>query len=334
MDLGETFWELQWHSARGREVRRLVLTRRGLRRLAWGLGTLSLLVLLIVAATPVGLKGFFGSFTVEAARRENKARLSQADQLRAQLAELAGQLGATLARARRVAWVMGAPEALWRPAAPSPPQGDEAQAVWLLQVADRLDALAEALQPAVLQPPATLLALPLGRPLGHSRGVPIGAFGWQASPLTGKPMPSRGVTWACAKGEAVLAPGGGTVAYAGAPQGRSVAEWMRLGTIVVLDHGGGVFSVLGHLHEAAVRRGQIVSRGQRVGSAGVNAWTKVPAVYLEIRWPLGGVSKPVDPSLFMPDLPVGNLDTLFGDPCAGLPPDIPTLEPLIGRRGR
>lgn len=334
MDLDDTFWELQWHSARGRGVRRLVLTRRGLRRLAWGLGVLGLLVLLVVAATPVGLKGFFGSFTVDAARRENRARRNQADELSEQLGELAAQLGVTLERARRVAWAVGVPEALWRPTAPPPPQGDEAVTAWLLQVADRLDAMAAALQSSALQPPTTLLALPLQLPVGRSRGVPVGLFGWQASPFTGKPVPSRGVTWACEKGEAVLAPGGGTVAYAGAPQGRSVADWMRLGTVVVLDHGGGVTSVLGHLQQTAVRRGQTVSRGQRVGSAGISAWTKVPAVYLEIRWPLGGASKPVDPSLLIPDLPVADVDALLGDPCAGLPADFPSLEPLLPRRSR
>ena len=333
MDLDETFWELQWHSACGRGVRRLVLTRRGLRRTVWGLAVLGLLVLLVVAATPVGLKGFFGSFTVDAARRENRARRQQADELREQLGELAGRLAATLDRARRVAWAVGVPAALWQPAV-SPPPGAEAVTGWLIQVADRLDALAGALQPSALQPPATLLALPLQLPVGRSRGVPVGLFGWQASPFTGKPVPSRGVTWACQKGEAVLAPGGGTVVYAGAPQGRSVADWMRLGTIVVLDHGGGVTSVLGHLQQTAVRRGQIVSRGQRVGSAGISPWTKVPAVYLEIRWPMAGGSKPVDPSLLIPDLPVADLDALLGDPGAGLPADFPSLEPLLGRRRR
>lgn len=332
MDLNDTFWELQWHSGRGRGVRRLVLTRRGLRRLALGLGALALLVLLVVAATPVGLKGFFGSFTVEAARRENRARRNQARELSEQLGELAGQLGATLERARRVAWAVGAPEALWRPAVVAPPQGDEAVTAWLLLVADRLDALAAALQPSVLRPPANLLALPWGRPLGPSRGVPVSLYGWRESRLTGKPMPSRGVTWACARGEAVLAPGDATVAYAGAPQGRKVGEWVRLGTVVVLDHGGGVISVLGHLQQAVVRRGQSVSRGQRVGAAGIDAWTKVPAVYLEIRWPLGGDSRPVDPGLLVPDLPVADLDALFGDPCAGLGADFPPLEPLLGRR--
>lgn len=334
MGLDDTFWELQWHSARGREVRRLVLTRRRLRRLAYGIGTLALLILLIVAATPVGLKGFFGSFTVDAARHENQARRNQAQELHEQLVELAAQLGATLERARRVAWVVGAPEALWRPAATSPPQDDEGILAWLPGVADRLDGLSAALQPALLQPPTTLLALPLQRPVGRLRGVPVGLFGWQPSPLTGKPTPSRGVTWACERGEAVLAPGGGTVAYAGSPQGRQATDWMRLGTVVVVDHGGGVLSILGHLQQTTVRRGQTVGRGQQVGSAGISAWTKVPAVYLEVRWPFGGESKPVDPSLLIADLPVADVEALLADPGAGLPAEFPSIDPLLGRRSR
>lgn len=300
--------------------------------MAYALGVMTLLVLVIVALTPVGLRGFFGSFTVEAARRENLARQNQALDLAEQLVEVAARIAATLQRGRRIAWVMGAPSEIWMPPVSVPPAGGEGLTAWSLAASERLDVLAEELQLTAVRPPTELLSLPLQRPVGLSRGVPVSLFGWQPSPFTGKPVPNRGVTWACERGEAVLAPGSGTVAYAGSPQGKQVAEWMRLGTVVVIDHGGGVSSVLGHLQQTAVRRGDVVSRGQRVGSAGVSAWTKIPSVYLEIRWPLGGASRPVDPSLLIADLPVPDHDGLLADPSGALGDDVPALEPLLTRR--
>jgi murein DD-endopeptidase MepM/ murein hydrolase activator NlpD len=298
----------------------------------YGLGVITLFVVIILALTPVGLRGFFGSFTVEAARRENHARQNQALDLAEQLIEVAARVGATLERGRRIAWVVGAPQDVWMPSVSAPPPERDGLTAWLLEASRRLDVLGEALQLSAVQPPTELLSLPLQRPVGPARGVPVSLFGWQASPFTGKSVANRGVTWVCERGEAVLAPGGGTVAYAGSPQGKQVAEWMRLETIVVLDHGGGVRSVLGHLQQTAVRRGDVVSRGQRVGSAGISAWTKVPTVYLEIRWPFGEASRPVDPSLLIADLPVADHDRLLADPCGGLGDDFPAIEPLLTRR--
>lgn len=332
MDLDETFWELQWHSARGRGVRRIVLTRRGLRRSAYAAGVLGLVVLIVIGLMPFGIRGFFSSFTVEAAKRENRARRSQTQELHEDLIELGARLEGTLQRARRVAWALGLPEPVWRPTVPPIPAEDDSRADWLRWATGRLDEMATALELGRIRPPTGLSSMPLHSPVGHARTVPVSLFGWQTSPFTGKPVATRGVTWACERGEPVLATGTGTVAYAGTPQGRQAAEWMRLGTMVVLDHGGGVLSVLGHLQQTLVRRGQVVTRGQRVGTAGQSGWAKVPAVYLEIRWPTGGESRPVDPSLFIAELPVADLDARLADPGAGLPPEYPLLDPLLGRR--
>lgn len=332
MDLDDTLWELQWHSARGREVRRVVLTRRGLRRSIYALAGLGLVVLVIIGLMPFGIKGFFSSFTVEAAKRENRARRSQSQELHEDLQVVGARLEGTLQRARRVAWAVGLPETVWQPAVVPVPAGDDATSEWLQRTVGRLDEMATALDLGRIRPPTTLPSIPLRSPVGHARTVPVSLFGWQTSPFTGKQVANRGVTWACERGEPVLATANGTVAYTGTPQGRHAAEWMRLGTMVVLDHGGGVLSVLGHLQQVVVRRGQAVARGQRVGTAGQSGWAKVPGVYLEIRWPIGGESRPVDPSLLIAELPVADLDARLGDPGAGLPPECPPLDPLIGRK--
>ncbi|HNX49425.1 MAG TPA: M23 family metallopeptidase [Thermoanaerobaculaceae bacterium] len=332
MDLDDTLWELQWHSEKGHEVRRVVLTRRRLRHVITALAGLGLVVLVIIGLMPFGIRGFFSSFTVEAARRENRARRTQSQELHESLVMLGARLEGTLQRSRRVAWAVGLPATVWTPRMPGVPTGDDALVGWLQQAASRLDVMSAALDSASLRPPTGLPSLPMHSPVGSSRAVPVSVFGWQTSPFTGKLIANRGVTWACEPGEPVLAPGNATVAYAGTPQGRQAAEWMRLGTIVILDHGGGVLSVLGHLQQALVRRGQAVTRGQRVGMAGQTGWAKVPEVYLEIRWPLAGEGKPIDPSLLIAELPVADLDARLADPGAGLPSGYPLLDSLLGRK--
>ncbi|TDE49045.1 M23 family metallopeptidase [Nonomuraea mesophila] len=66
-------------------------------------------------------------------------------------------------------------------------------------------------------------------------------------------------------GDPVLAPGGaGTVKYAGwAPKG-----WQTCGQYVVVDHGGGWWSVVCHLERIAVRTGQRITKNTIVGTVG------------------------------------------------------------------
>jgi murein DD-endopeptidase MepM/ murein hydrolase activator NlpD len=91
-----------------------------------------------------------------------------------------------------------------------------------------------------------------------------------------------------------------------------------------------VLTVYGHLGETSLRRGQIVARGQRIGTVGRTGWTKVPALYYEVRWPLGGLSRPVDPALVTVGLRVEDLGSRLADPLAGLPDDFGLIEHLRG----
>lgn len=329
----DALWEVQWHSWKGRAVRRLVLTRRGLRRSVWALAVVVVIMVSLVSLFPVALKGLFSSFTVEAARRENRARQVQTAELQEQLARVLDVLAASVQRARRLAWATRAPDNMWRRALqPRPPVDgdDEALATWLEVVLSHLDALESSLDPARVSPPCGMRSLPLTSPLGPERAVPVALFGWRVSPFTGTQMANHGVVWASQLGEPVLAPGGGTVLYAGAPRETRANEWSKFGTIVVLDHGKGVHTVYGHLASTSVRRGQVVARGERLGFVGQTGWTKVPALYYEIRWPLGETSKPVDPALVSVNLRVEDLDGRLADPVGGLPDDYALIEHLGG----
>lgn len=109
---------------------------------------------------------------------------------------------------------------------------------------------------------------------------------------------------------------------------RRANEWTRFGTVVVVDHGGAVFTVYGHLGEATVKKGQAVTRGTRLGRVGMTGWTRVPALYYEVRWPRLAGGAPIDPALLCIALPLDDLDARVADPRAGLPDDFANLSHL------
>ncbi len=325
-------WEIQWHPAGGGRFRRLVLTWRGLRRTMFGVALVGLVVLAIVGALPLGVQGFLTRFTVEAAQRENRALGEQEESLREQVFRLSVLLHERVQRGRKVAWVLGDSPQVWEAACPSPPArraGDEASIAWLAEQGARLEALGSELAAPRDTLRCPLPSLPLAQPVDRQRAVPVALFGWRLSPFTGKTMAQYGVTLAAAQGEPLLAPGAGKVLFAGSVRERRANEWTRFGNLVVLDHGGGVVTVFAHLRDVLVKRGQNVARGQRLGSVGQTGWTRVPALYYEVRWPVSDLSRPIDPGLVTPTLPVENLDARLADPTGDLPAGYALLKHLV-----
>jgi septal ring factor EnvC (AmiA/AmiB activator) len=84
-----------------------------------------------------------------------------------------------------------------------------------------------------------------------------------------------GVVFEAAAGLPVRAVAGGRVRYAG---------WFRgYGRLVILDHGGGYYTVSGHLAELRVAVGDAVASGAEIGTVGDTGSLSGPRVYFEIR---------------------------------------------------
>ena len=106
--------------------------------------------------------------------------------------------------------------------------------------------------------------------------------------INGDPrMPHSAVDIRLPTGTPVRAIADGQVAFAG--------EQFFAGRSVVIDHGGGVFSVYYHLKEVSVAEGREISRGDRVGSVGATGRATGPHLHFGVRVPGGRV----DPTLLL-----------------------------------
>jgi hypothetical protein len=104
--------------------------------------------------------------------------------------------------------------------------------------------------------------------------------------INGEPRsPHAGVDVDLPAGTPVVAIADGTVAFAG--------EQFFGGNSVVLDHGGGLFSIYYHLEDLAVSEGRKVARGQRIGAVGASGRATGPHLHFGVR--VGGGR--IDPSL-------------------------------------
>jgi septal ring factor EnvC (AmiA/AmiB activator) len=85
----------------------------------------------------------------------------------------------------------------------------------------------------------------------------------------------KGVEYEAPLGAPVRAVAPGGVRFAGRFRG--------YGKTVILDHGGGYFSVASHLSETRVAVGDVVAAGEEIGRVGDTGSLNGPELYFELR---------------------------------------------------
>lgn len=107
------------------------------------------------------------------------------------------------------------------------------------------------------------------------------AYGYRINPVTQREAFHHGVDLAAASGTPVYATGSGRVVFSGRSGG--------YGLLVVIDHGNGVTTRMGHLSALLVAQGEEVEAGEAVGRVGATGRATGPHVHYEIRVDGGSV---------------------------------------------
>ncbi len=118
-------------------------------------------------------------------------------------------------------------------------------------------------------------------------------FGFRRNPFGGRTYEfHNGMDIDGERGDAIVAPAGGTVTKAGWQGG--------YGNMVEIDHGNGLITRFGHMSKVEVEVGNPVSRGVLIGYVGSTGRSTGPHLHYELR--LG--ERPINPRRFLPPEPI------------------------------
>ncbi len=113
-------------------------------------------------------------------------------------------------------------------------------------------------------------------------------YGGRLDPFTGDREVHLGLDISGMYGVPVRAPADGVVIFA--------ARKSEYGNLIIIDHGNGVTTRLGHLSRFQVRVGSQIVKGQIVGNVGMTGRTTGPHLHYEVRQ----YDRPVNPRSYLP----------------------------------
>jgi murein DD-endopeptidase MepM/ murein hydrolase activator NlpD len=123
--------------------------------------------------------------------------------------------------------------------------------------------------------------------LQPAAGALTSGYGPRMSPYAGRIKMHEGIDVGAPTGTPIIAPADGVITYSGSKPG--------FGNFVQIDHGYGVETIYGHASSLSVKKGQKVTRGDRIATVGNTGYSTGPHVHYEVR--VNGT--PVDPLYYM-----------------------------------
>ncbi len=99
-------------------------------------------------------------------------------------------------------------------------------------------------------------------------------YGWRIHPLFNTWRYHSGIDIGASYGSSILAAASGTVILS--------EEYGGYGECIIIDHGGGMTTLYGHLSQRLVGVGETVSGGELIGYVGDSGWSSGPHLHLEI----------------------------------------------------
>ncbi|WP_219834373.1 murein hydrolase activator EnvC [Paenibacillus sp. R14(2021)] len=131
---------------------------------------------------------------------------------------------------------------------------------------------------------------------GGKLGMPLRAswhlsspFGYRIHPVTGRRKLHTGMDMAVPKGTPIYAAESGVVIVA--------QWWSDYGNCVIIDHGGGLWTVYGHIRDGGIKvsKGQSVKRGQKIAEVGSTGMSTGNHLHFEVR----KNQEPVNPAPYL-----------------------------------
>ncbi len=119
-------------------------------------------------------------------------------------------------------------------------------------------------------------------------GKVTSGFGWRVHPIFGTRRFHAGIDIGAPSGQGVVAAGSGKIVFAGPKSG--------YGNTVIMDHGGGIATLYGHLSSISAGQGATIVRGGRIASVGCTGYCTGPHLHFEVR--VNG--DPVNPAGWLP----------------------------------
>lgn len=118
---------------------------------------------------------------------------------------------------------------------------------------------------------------PAIQPIRHEDVKRIASmYGWRIDPMTGRRTYHDGIDLSANRGVPVFAPGNAVVTFTGWKQG--------YGKVIELDHGYGYVTLYAHLHKIEVKKGQRVTRGERIGQVGSTGKSTGAHLHYEVKY--------------------------------------------------
>nr|WP_219642496.1 peptidoglycan DD-metalloendopeptidase family protein [Cohnella sp. CFH 77786] len=128
----------------------------------------------------------------------------------------------------------------------------------------------------------------LGLPLKRSYTI-TSPFGYRIHPITHTRKLHTGIDMAVPQGTPIYAAESGVVIVA--------QWWSSYGNCVIIDHGGGLMTVYGHIRNGGilVKKGETVKRGEKIAEVGSTGASTGPHLHFEVR----KNSEPVNPAPYL-----------------------------------